>query len=328
MIKVTKVALLLGILAVSACQNADRFGDGGVDGAGGPNGSLNGLDQVTSANLDPASPAYFQQTVGDRVLFAVDQSTLSEQGRTTLAGQAGWLNANPEYTAIIEGHADEQGTRDYKPGPGRPSRRIGPRFSGQSGDPRQPSAHGDLWQGASDRSVFIRKLLCPEPPRRYGDHGGCADQLRFERHDPPSSCCIAVAARVGPGAGRPDACRYPAGSCRSSLSKCNGLRRELSTTGTPGVALGGTSALERIDAMEAELRRLTGRTEELENRINRVVADGTNRVGDLEFRLCELEQGCEIGSLGLTPNLGGDDGVAPPAATPPCRDRRGAIGDW
>lgn len=62
---------------------------------------------------DPASPLYFQQTVGDRVLFAVDQSTLDTQSRLVLDGQANWLAANPDYTAVIEGHADEQGTREY-----------------------------------------------------------------------------------------------------------------------------------------------------------------------------------------------------------------------
>lgn len=94
------------------------------------------------------------------------------------------------------------------------------------------------------------------------------------------------------------------------------LKRELSTTGTPDVDLSGTTAFERIDAMEAELRRLTGETEELEFRVNRVVSDGTNRIGDLEFRLCELEEGCDIGSLGETPSLGGGSSATAPAPPP------------
>lgn len=96
------------------------------------------------------------------------------------------------------------------------------------------------------------------------------------------------------------------------------LKRELSTTGTPDVNLSGTTVLERIDAMEAELRRLTGETESLELRVSRVVSDGTNRVGDLEFRLCELEEGCDIGSLGETPALGGvaGEGEIAPAPAP------------
>ncbi len=90
------------------------------------------------------------------------------------------------------------------------------------------------------------------------------------------------------------------------------LKRELSTTGNSNVNLSGTNALARIDAMEAELQRLTAATERLTNRVDSVVADGTNRIGDLEFRLCELETGCDIAALGETPTLGGG---ALPAAT-------------
>lgn len=92
------------------------------------------------------------------------------------------------------------------------------------------------------------------------------------------------------------------------------LRSELNGTGAVSVPITGDT-LQRIDAIEAQLSRLTSKTESLENRINRVVTDGTNRVGDLEFRLCELEAGCDIGALGQTSTLGGDTGAAP-AATP------------
>ena len=51
--------------------------------------------------------------MGDRVLFEVDTSTLTAEGRATLDDQADWLLRNMEYNALIEGHADEQGTRDY-----------------------------------------------------------------------------------------------------------------------------------------------------------------------------------------------------------------------
>ena len=62
---------------------------------------------------DPNSVAYFNQTVGDRVLFLVDQSSLTPTAEATLDDQADWLLRNMEYTALIEGHADEQGTREY-----------------------------------------------------------------------------------------------------------------------------------------------------------------------------------------------------------------------
>jgi len=105
------------------------------------------------------------------------------------------------------------------------------------------------------------------------------------------------------------------------------MRRELSTTGGVNTNLSGTNVLERVDAMEAELQRLTAANEALTNRVDRVVSDGTNRIGDLEFRLCELESGCDIGSLGETPTLGG--GALPTAVTPqpvaPVGDMTGGV---
>ncbi len=91
------------------------------------------------------------------------------------------------------------------------------------------------------------------------------------------------------------------------------LRRELSTTGGATVSVVGESVLDRVNAMESELQRLTSKTEELENRINQVVTDGTNRIGDLEFRLVELEGG-DVGAIGQTSTLGGG---AMPVTTAP-----------
>ena len=96
------------------------------------------------------------------------------------------------------------------------------------------------------------------------------------------------------------------------------LKRELSTTGSPmGINTSGTT-LQRIDAIEAELQHLTGRTERLEQRVNRVVQDGTNRIGDLEFRLVELEGG-DVSALGEVTTLGGvasDTASEAPATVP------------
>lgn len=86
------------------------------------------------------------------------------------------------------------------------------------------------------------------------------------------------------------------------------LRTELSTTGGTGLTVGGNT-IERVNAIEAALQQLTSKTEEMQFRIDKVVEDGTNRIGDLEFRLCELEAGCDIGALGDTATLGG--GPAP-----------------
>ncbi len=83
------------------------------------------------------------------------------------------------------------------------------------------------------------------------------------------------------------------------------LNRELSTTGAPVTSLAGSSVLERVTAIEAELQRLTAQTEQLTHRVQSIVQDGTNRIGDLEFRLVELEGG-DLSQLGETSTLGGD----------------------
>jgi peptidoglycan-associated lipoprotein len=109
-LKISSV-LIIAALSVAACTNPSRFGSG--DGSGDAFNSGANTGALSGSASDPSSPAYFQQAVGDRVLFAVDQSTLNPEGRATLDAQAVWLLQNADYTAVIEGHADEQGTREY-----------------------------------------------------------------------------------------------------------------------------------------------------------------------------------------------------------------------
>lgn len=49
----------------------------------------------------------------DRVFFAYDSYELSEEARSVLVRQAGWLRDNPGVSLTLEGHADERGTREY-----------------------------------------------------------------------------------------------------------------------------------------------------------------------------------------------------------------------
>lgn len=89
----------LGVLFLGACAQT-----------GGFNASPLGAGDAAG---DPASSGFFQTSVGDRVLFEVDQHTLTPQAQTILAAQAEWMTQNADFTAIVEGHADEQGTREY-----------------------------------------------------------------------------------------------------------------------------------------------------------------------------------------------------------------------
>jgi len=79
------------------------------------------------------------------------------------------------------------------------------------------------------------------------------------------------------------------------------------------------SVLDRVNAIEQELTTLIGKTEALEIRIERIVDDGTNRIGDLEFRLIELEGG-DLSEVGTTLPLGGEDSATDRPAPPTGED--------
>ena len=56
---------------------------------------------------------YLASGVPDRVFFATNESILTTRSRDTLRKQANWLRKNPDITVVLEGHADERGTREY-----------------------------------------------------------------------------------------------------------------------------------------------------------------------------------------------------------------------
>ncbi len=89
--------LALG-LAISACANQ---------------GATDGADGVAGGASTPGSQQDFVVNVGDRVFFETDQTELTQTGRDTLDKQAQWLTRYSQYTFVIEGHADERGTREY-----------------------------------------------------------------------------------------------------------------------------------------------------------------------------------------------------------------------
>ena len=96
----------------------------------------------------------------------------------------------------------------------------------------------------------------------------------------------------------------------SLMADFNSLKSELVSSGAASSGAAGGDALQRMDAIEAELTRLTNKTEEVDARLRAVVSDGTNRIGDIEYRLCEVTTGCDPANLPDTPTLGGGGAVA------------------
>ncbi len=113
---------------------------------------------------------------------------------------------------------------------------------------------------------------------------------------------------------------------RGQLSDLRGqlqsLRSELRASGTAGFqAAGGASAIDRMNAMESHLMQLTNQAERLQNRINSMSRDTDRQLADLEFRLCEIDDTCDLSSLTTTvPHAGGNPDVAPAAPAPSSGD--------
>jgi peptidoglycan-associated lipoprotein len=77
----------------------------------GRNGT--GVGNLGPGGGAPGSQQEFLVTVGDRVFFDTDSSDLTPTATATLDKQAVWLNHYSNYKILIEGHADERGTREY-----------------------------------------------------------------------------------------------------------------------------------------------------------------------------------------------------------------------
>ena len=56
---------------------------------------------------------YLADGVPDRVFFATNETVLTTASRETLRAQAAWLRKNSSLNIVLEGHADERGTREY-----------------------------------------------------------------------------------------------------------------------------------------------------------------------------------------------------------------------
>ncbi len=103
------------VLALAGCSgNQLDLGNGlfGSDEAGSETATAS-IDQSYLEEPEPNTPEYFSRLIGDTVYFEVDQSTITDQSANVLRQQATWLNHNPNFVVLIEGHADEQGTREY-----------------------------------------------------------------------------------------------------------------------------------------------------------------------------------------------------------------------
>jgi len=90
--------ILIACLVLSACATQKKATTGQMQG-----------DVYTGSD----SVEYLASGVPDRVFFATNETVLTTASRETLRKQAAWLRKNSDINVVLEGHADERGTREY-----------------------------------------------------------------------------------------------------------------------------------------------------------------------------------------------------------------------
>ncbi len=102
------MAIALGV-ALVGCQSKPK-GDAAADAA--PAASTNEAAGMTdtSASSSEASKALLSTTV---FYFDFDQAVIKPEAFEALQAHASFLAGNPSSAVRLEGHADEQGTREY-----------------------------------------------------------------------------------------------------------------------------------------------------------------------------------------------------------------------
>ena len=102
------VLALVAALALAGCAKKNQ---GLPDNAGGL--GLGGAGGYGAGSAAPGTQQDFTVNVGDRIFFDTDSTSIRADAQQTLARQAQWLNRYPNYQIVVEGHADERGTREY-----------------------------------------------------------------------------------------------------------------------------------------------------------------------------------------------------------------------
>ncbi len=108
------VAAIAMALAIGACSsNNDQSASGGTPQAA----DRTDRQQVSTAqpgpSYAPGSQEELNATIGDRVFFGFDRYDLTQEARATVGFWADWMKTHQNVSLMIEGHADERGTREY-----------------------------------------------------------------------------------------------------------------------------------------------------------------------------------------------------------------------
>ena len=108
--KILIATAISSLLLLSACETASQKVVSGSSASGSASSSSKSKSLFASAKQTKADKLI---AVGDRVLFDYDSAKLDSSAKILLDAQSRFLRANTDLNFIIEGHADERGTREY-----------------------------------------------------------------------------------------------------------------------------------------------------------------------------------------------------------------------
>ena len=103
------LAMVAGMCLLAACGTAKK--EAMVDADTTKDRSVS--SESTMAAPTPGTAEELMQVIGDRVYFGFDQYNLTDESKRLVAKWADWLGTHRGLKVVVEGHADERGTREY-----------------------------------------------------------------------------------------------------------------------------------------------------------------------------------------------------------------------
>ena len=106
------LAIVAATFLLAACETASQVSGDSASTSASNTASSSSSSSSSSASADK-TPAEKLAQVGNTVNFEFDSAELTVSARSTLNRQSAFLSVNPDLMIVIEGHADERGTREY-----------------------------------------------------------------------------------------------------------------------------------------------------------------------------------------------------------------------
>jgi TolA-binding protein len=333
--------------------------------SGNPNAAPSGQVGAAGMAAVPGSAQDFAVNVGERVFFDTDQYTVRGDAGPVLNAQAAWLARYPQVRVIIEGNADERGTREYNLALGARRAQAVRDVLVSRGVAASRIETVLLRQGTPSGRRLGRGVLCPQPQRPHGHHR--------RRHDGAGFLTCPLPSPSGEGTPRlsPNfaklvceavvmirasllalALLLPAGAASAQQTERDDRRidrmektvreierivRQGAATGRPVTVAPETlpgeieSLRGRLDDMQAAHQSLISTVEALTNELNqtrRTATASQAQVSDLQTRLAEAESRAAAAALQppAPPNTPTAPGAVSPAAAARGASAAGSLG--